>query len=123
MLFCHSRLSLLCSKMISKCQASIIQLKRGQTQLNYKTSDFIFWKYFQNCKQLEAEAGRRTTPLLKTADMNQNKSAKEDRQFWKYNNTLPTYVSKYFSSVSWSEHVEHSESISPDLDSISHSLN
>ena len=32
--------------------------------------------YFQNCKQLEAGE---TTPLLKTADMNQNESAKGDR--------------------------------------------
>ena len=29
--------------------------------------------YFQNCKQLEAG---KTTPLLKTADMNHNESAK-----------------------------------------------
>ena len=37
---------------------------------------FIVILYFQNCKQLEAGE---TTPLLKTADMNQNESAKGDR--------------------------------------------
>ena len=37
---------------------------------------FVRILYFQNCKQLEAGE---TTPLLKTADMNQNESAKGDR--------------------------------------------
>ena len=40
------------------------------------TNTCIVILYFQNCKQLEAGE---TTPLLKTADMNQNESAKGDR--------------------------------------------